>query len=197
MKRNALTLFIVAVIATVIFAAGCSAGGKKVFTCSSDNILGLESVKVSGNNMSLIFDSENAMRTDDPAYGVMREFFEKDNTKTYSATFFINGVENVYYPVDGIDINPVNKTITIDASGVELSNVTGLRIRDGMESYEINFEAESITAHRITVDGYGFDVPLGGYYRWDGYDYEQAFDPGTNTWTPPEIETYLAGEMWT
>ena len=103
--------------------------------------------------MSLIFYSENAMRTDDPAYGAMREFFEKDNTKTYSVTFFMNGVENVYYSVDGIDINPVNKTITIDASGVELSNVTGLRICDGMESYEINFESESITVHRIIVDG--------------------------------------------
>ena len=187
MRKHAGTFLVIAAVLLTVLASGCS--GREVFKCSSDNVLGLESVRISGKKITLYFDSENSVREDKPPFGAMKKIFDQGNSKDYSVTFFMNGKENVYYSVDDIDVNSGNKTIMINAKDVQMSKITGLRLRDGLESYVVYFRSRSVEANLVTVEG-------NGMYTISMFKYTQFYDPKAQTWSTPEVESSV-GELWT
>ena len=70
-----------------------------------------------------------------------------------------------------------------------MSKVTGLRIRDGLERYMVEFKYGSLQADLVTVEG-------NGMYTISMFKYTQFYDPKAQTWSEPEVETSV-GELWT
>lgn len=71
-KRNIVTLA-VSLTAGVIFTLFLALliFGRTVFACSSDNVLGLESVSIRGHKITLEFDQNESMRKDSEPYGAV------------------------------------------------------------------------------------------------------------------------------
>ena len=101
----------------------------------------------------------------------------------------MEGVENNYYSVDDVDVDSIGKTIRINAKGVQMSRVTGLRIRDGMEFYKVDFKNNTIEAAIVSVEG-------NGMYTITLSTYTQEYNPMTRTWSEPEAEQ-STGYLWT
>ena len=173
MRKHTGTFLVIAAILLTVLASGCS--GREVFKCSSDNVLGLESVRISGKQITLYFDSEEVDRGDKVPHGAMKKIFDQGNNKDYS--------------VKDIEVNNKDKTIMIEAKDVQMSKVTGLRIRDGLESYMVDFKYGSLQADLVTVEG-------NGMYTISMFKYTQFYDPKEQTWSEPEVETSV-GELWT
>ena len=81
-KRNIVTRA-VSLTAGVIFTVFLALliFGRTVFACSSDNVLGLESVSIRGHKITLEFDPNESMRKDSEPYGAMRKLFEQGKSK--------------------------------------------------------------------------------------------------------------------
>ena len=187
MRKHTGTFLVIAAILLTVLASGCS--GREVFKCSSDNVLGLESVRISGKQITLYFDSKEVDRGDKVPHGAMKKIFDQGNNKDYSVTFFMSGKENIYYSVKDIEVNNKDKTVRIEAKDVQMSKVTGLRIRDGLESYMVDFKYGSLQADLVTVEG-------NGMYTISMFKYTQFYDPKEQTWSEPEVKTSV-GELWT
>ena len=189
-KRNIVTLAVslTAGVILMVFLA-LLIFGRTVFACSSDNVLGLEKVSVRGHKITLEFDPNETMRKDSEPYGAMRKLFEQGKSKEYSVTFLMEGVENNYYSVDDVDVDSIGKTIRINAKGVQMSRVTGLRIRDGMEFYKVDFKNNTIEAAIVSVEG-------NGMYTITLSTYTQEYNPKTRTWSEPEVEQSTS-TLWT
>ena len=189
-KRNIVTLA-VSLTAGVIFTVFLALliFGRTVFACSSDNVLGLEKVSIRGHKITLEFDPNESMRKDSEPYGAMRKLFEQGKSKKYSVTFLMEGVENNYYSVDDVDVDSIGKTIRINAKGVQMSHVTGLRIRDGAVSYKFDFKNKTIVAELVSVEGEGM-------YTITFSTYIQEYNTITRTWSEPEVEQSTS-TLWT
>lgn len=191
MKKRNIVKLVLLVTAGIIFTIFLALliFGRTVFACSSDNVLGLESVSIRGHKITLEFDKEESMRKDSEPYGAMRKLFEQGKSKKYSVTFLMEGVENNYYSVDDVDVDSIGKTIRINAKGVQMSRVTGLRIRDGAVSYKVDFKNKTIVADLVSVEGEGM-------YTITFSTYTQGYNPMTRTWSEPEVEQ-STGHLWT
>ena len=117
------------------------------------------------------------------------KLFEQGKSKKYSVTFLMEGVENNYYSVDDVDVDSIGKTIRINAKGVQMSRVTGLRIRDGMEFYKVDFKNNTIEAAIVSVEG-------NGMYTITLSTYTQEYTPKTRNWSEPEGEQSTS-TLWT
>lgn len=189
-KRNIVTLA-VSLTAGVIFTVFLALliFGRTVFACSSDNVLGLESVSIRGHKITLEFDPNESMRKDQEPYGAVRKLFEQSEVKRYTATFILNGVENYHYSVDDVFVTTDGTTIVINAKGVQMSRVTGLRIREGMDFYKVDFKNNTIEAAIVSVEG-------NGMYTITLSTYTQEYNPMTRTWSEPEVEQSTS-TLWT
>lgn len=189
-KRNIVTLA-VSLTAGVIFTVFLALliFGRTVFACSSANVLGLESVSIRGHKITLEFDPNESMRKDSEPYGAMRKLFEQSEVKRYTATFILNGVENYHYSVDDVFVTTDGTTIVINAKGVQMSHVTGLRIRDGAVSYKFDFKNKTIVAELVSVEG-------NGMYTITFSTYTQEYNTITRTWSEPEVEQSTS-TLWT
>ena len=109
MRKHDGTFLVIAAVLLTVLASGCS--GREVFKCSSDNVLGLESVRIIGKQITLYFDSEEVDRGEKVPYGAMKKIFDQGNNKDYSVSFFMSGKENIYYSVKDIEVNSKDKTV--------------------------------------------------------------------------------------
>ena len=184
MRRFTLSVLLITAMLFTALAGGCAHGNWMAFKCSADNVLGLTSVMISGKTVTLYIDKDKA-----EPFWAMQQFFDEESSNKFTATFFMNGKENVYYSVDDIVVDKENQTITINAKDVKLSSVTGLRIRYGLNDYKVDFKNKEIEANTAFIKGEGS-------YTIDFYRYTQTYDSKAGTWSEPELET-SQGEFWT
>ena len=184
MRKNAKSVLLIAVLLFTALAGGCAHGNWMAFKCSADNVLGLTSVYISGKTVTLNIDKDKA-----EPFWAMQKVFEEESKNNISATFFMNGKENVYFSADDIAVDKENQTITINAKDVKLGSVTGLRIRYGLNEYKVDFKNKEIEANNVFIEGEGS-------YTIDFNRYTQTYDSKNGTWSEPELET-SQGEFWT
>ena len=207
MRKRLTSVVLVFAMLAALVTSGCSFGGRTVLSCKPDNLIGLREVKIGGGRVTMLFDKEQATRTDKTPFGALNEFFKNGNADGFHAVLFVDGKEQYETKFENITVDPENCTISFEFKGVRTSKITGFRITSSSKKFpfgkpDTNFEycLIDLRESKLSVCTYveessGWDRPLSGYYARLSTITSQTYDKEKETWSDLEFKNERA-EMW-
>lgn len=151
-----------AILSAVVLLCGCTSGyGKKLYVCSSDNMIGIKGVYFSDDHITLVFDKDQAEENDIS--------FKEDIT-------FYGESDSDVFSVKRSRTEEAKDTIKVicDYKRFDAKDMT--RISYGL--YDIDLTEDSICKEEEVNGGYNMDVFI------------QYYDKKTDSWSEIGYSNY-------
>ena len=167
MKKNVLKIAALMTLCLVLIM-GCGKNyGDALFTCDSDNLIGLEGVYVKGETIIIKVDTKNDMSDEEP-YATLEEIFENGKLERGDTIRVIgSGASVVTLKKDDVTVDPKAETISFELPDFDPDSIMRIRIAGDGFLYVIDIEKEELQAMFSEGDNRGWYVQAYLSSGWD------------------------------
>lgn len=207
MKRLLLSVILLMSLLMSMLSSGCSFGGKTLFSCNPDNLIGVKEISIKGKTVTMLFDKDLATRTDRTPLGAMNGFFKNGNAEGFEVVLFVDGKEQKDNKIEPVTVDSGNCTISFEVKGVKTSKITGFSIQakgagfpfkaldNNFANCTVDLKESKLLVSTAVEESSGWNRPLAGYYARISSTYSQTYDKEKESWSDLEFKNGRA-EMW-
>lgn len=170
---------LVVVMMFCLVAAACSSDKNMVFSCSSDNRIGISRVDFSSGELTVFFDKDKALNGD------MKALFEEDDEALKATVWIKYDSEDVLKDDIKVDADDMTVKIRIDAQ--DRKDIRALDLRCGQQEFKLYIEEPKLESISIYTEGES--GPLKGAFTTSRVIYTQEYDEKSGSWSEATCDT--------